>query len=166
MDKSGSGIFKNGLPYAPDLRRLDEAFPNPEEERIITHTELEEILNVSRKEPRYRGVTRSWRHLLFNTRNIDSAPVSGVGFKILPPHERQTESEREARLGFRRFHRTFKRMASIPHERLDAKGQQRHDHEMMVMSRLNTTVREARKAVAIDIAPIQSLPKPKLVKNG
>lgn len=155
----------NGIPYGPDVRKLEEAFPNPEEDQTITSEEFEKIIRVPQKTGRFYGVINTWRRRLRTDRNIDSEWVQGVGVKILNPADRLKVSEGNIKQGIRKTGRAFRRLAITPRERLDSIGQQRFDHALLVASKLTLAGREAKKELAIDLAPVKSLPKPKLVVN-
>jgi hypothetical protein len=154
-----------GIPYGPDVRKLEEAFPNPEEDQIIKSEEFEKIIRVEQKTARFYGVINAWRRRLRTDRNIDSEWVHGVGVKILNPADRLKVSEVNIKQGIRRTGRAFRRLAITPRERLDAVGQQRYDHQLQVGAKLIQAGRDAKKELAIDLAPVRSLPKPKLVVN-
>ena len=155
----------NGIPYGPDVRKLEEAYPSPDEDSILRHGDLETLLKIQQKTQRYYGVINTWRRRLRTERNIDSEWVHGVGLKILSPADRLKESERNIKQGIRHTGRAFKRLAITPRERLDSVGQARYDHALQVASKLTTAGREAGRELAIDLAPVKSLPKPKLVVN-
>lgn len=155
----------NGVPYAPDIRKLEEAYPSPEEDQIISHADLEKVLNLPQKSPRYYGVINTWRKRLRAERNIDSEWVQGIGVKILNPADRLKESEKNVKAGIRHTGRAFRRLAIVPRERLDAIGQARYDHALTVASKLTAAGKDAQRELAIDLAPVKSLPKPKLVVN-
>jgi hypothetical protein len=156
----------NGIPYGPDVRKLEEAFPSPDEDQIIRHGELEALLKIPSKTSRYYGVVNGWRKKLRNDRNIDSEWIHGIGLKILNPADRLIESERNVKQGIRHTGRAFRRLAIVPRDRLDAIGQARYDHAIGVAAKLTQAGRDAKRELAIDLAPVKSLPKPKLVSNG
>ena len=155
----------NGIPYGPDVRKLEEAFPSPDEDQIIRHGEFEGLLKIESQTSRYYGVINTWRRRLRNERNIDSEWLHGIGLKILNPADRLKESERNVKQGIRHTGRAFRRLAIVPRERLDAIGQARYDHALQVASKLTTAGKDAQRELAIDLAPVKSLPKPKLVVN-
>lgn len=162
---SKSPVVVNGIPYGPDVRKLEEAFPNPEEDQVIKSEDFEKIILVEQKTQRFYGVINTWRRRLRTDRNIDSEWVHGVGVKILNPADRLKVSEVNIKQGIRRTGRAFRRLAITPRERLDAVGQQRYDHQLAVGAKLIQAGRDAKKELAIDLAPVKSLPKPRLVVN-
>lgn len=155
----------NGIPYGPDIHKLEEQWPSPEEDQVIAHKEFEALLKIESKTSRYYGVVNAWRRRLRNDRNIDSEWIHGVGLKFLNPADRLIESERNIKQGIRHTGRAFKRLAVVPRERLDSVGQARYDHAIGVAAKLQQAGRDAKKELAIDLAPVKSLPKPKLVVN-
>jgi len=155
----------NGIPYGPDVRKLEEAFPTPDEDQVIRHSEFEALIKIPAKTNRYYGVVNAWRRRLRNDRNIDSEWIHGIGLKFLNPADRLKESERNIKQGIRHTGRAFRRLAIVPRERLDGIGQARYDHAMGVAAKLSQAGRDAKKELAIDLAPVKSLPKPKLVVN-
>jgi hypothetical protein len=155
----------NGIPYAPDVRRLEEAYPSPQEDQVIRHDEFEKLLKIPGKSQRYYGVINTWRKRLRTERNIDSEWLPGIGVKILNPADRLKVSESNVKHGIRHTGRAFRRLAVVPRDRLDAIGQARYDHAITVASKLTTAGRDAQRELAIDLAPVKSLPKPKLVVN-
>lgn len=155
----------NGIPYGPDVRKLEETFPSPEEDQIIKHEEFEKVIRTPAKTARFYGVINTWRRRLRTDRNIDTEWVQGVGVKILNPADRLKVSEGNIKQGIRHTGRAFRRLGVVPRERLDSVGQARYDHAIQVASKLTIAGREAKKELAIDLAPVKSLPKPKLVVN-
>lgn len=154
-----------GIPYGPDIRKLDETFPNPQEDQIIKSEDFEKIIRTPQHTQRFYGVINAWRRRLRADRNIDSEWVRGVGVKILNPADRLKVSEGNIKHGIRKTNRAYRRLAVTPRDRLDAVGQQRYDHQLQVAAKLIAAGREAKKELAIDLAPVKSLPKPKLVVN-
>lgn len=155
----------NGIPYGPDVLKLEEKFPTPQEDQIIRHAEFEALLRIEPKTSRYYGVVNMWRRRLRNERNIDSEWIHGIGLKILNPADRLKESERNVKQGIRHTGRAFRRLAIVPRERLDNIGQQRYDHALQTAAKLTQAGKDAQRELAIDLAPVKSLPKPKLVVN-
>lgn len=160
-----SPIIVAGIPYGPDIRKLEEAFPNPQEDQVIKSEDFEAIIKVEQKTSRFYGVINAWRRRLRNERNIDSEWIPSVGVKILNPADRLKVSEGNIKHGIRKTSRAYRRLAITPRDRLDAVGQQRYDHQMEVAAKLVSAGRDAKRDLAIDLAPVKSLPKPKLVVN-
>jgi len=155
-------FWKGGLPYGPQVKKLEDAYPAPDEDKIIGHEELEKLTGETKGTPRYYGIVNSWRKRLFNELGIDSAWISGEGVKILPPAERLHASESDFNRGLRKTKRAVRRLAATPRERLDEIGQQRYDHSAIVMAKMKGEAELAQKQLAVDLAPVKSLPRPKL----
>jgi len=159
-------LWKNGLPYGPQVKKMEEAFPSPEENKLLLHEDLEKLIGEKRGSQRYYGVINSWRKKIFNELGIDTAWMPGDGVKILPPEERLHASEFDFRIGLRKTKRAIRRLAATPRDRLDEIGQRRYDHASIIMAKIKGEADRAQKQLAIDLAPVKSLPKPKLVSNS
>jgi hypothetical protein len=162
----GIRIYKRGLPYGPELRRLDEAFPLPQEGEVLRYEQIEEVLHHGRTESRFKTVLYSWRRSLWRSRNIDTEALAGIGIKILEPADRAALREKGILRKSRQVRLERQRYASTPRERLNAEGQQRYDHVMLLTGRIQAAIDDVKKQLPADIAPVKSLPKPKLIKNG
>jgi hypothetical protein len=156
-------LWKGGLPYGPQVRKLEELYPKPEEDLMLIHEQIEKIIGEPKGTQRYYGIVDSWRKKLFNELGIDSAWLPGQGLKILQPSERLHASESDFKFGLRKTKRAVKRLAATPRDRLDAIGQQRYDHAAIVMAKIKGEADMAQKQLAIDLAPVKSLPRPTLV---
>lgn len=78
------------------------------------------------------------------------------------PDERLHASEKDFLVGIRKSKRGIRRMAATPRERLDVIGQQRYDHQAVIMAKFKVDADAAKKQIAVDIAPVKSLPKPNI----
>src|SRR5580765_6333138 len=90
----GTRIYKRGLPYGPELRRLDDAFPLPQEGEVLRYEQIEEVLQHGRTESRFKTVLYAWRRSLWRSRNIDTEALAGIGIKILEPADRAALREK------------------------------------------------------------------------
>lgn len=158
-----SQLWKGGLPYSPQVRKLEDLYPKPEEDTLFTHEDLERVIAEKHGTQRYYGVINSWRKKLFNELGIDSSWIPAQGLRILSPADRLHVSESDFKTGLRRTKKAIRRLAATPRDRLDAVGQQRYDHASIVMAKIKGEANSAQKQLAIDLAPVRSLPKPKLV---
>ena len=163
-----SKVFAGGVPYAIDVKRLTEAFPVPSltEGRVIKHENLEAIVNAPKGSQRYYAVINSWIHQLKNANGIFVAWESGTGIKILDPGGILTHTEIRTRQKIRQTGKAVKNYAWVDRTRLDTRGQQRLDHQTRVAAALRESLNAARREMAIELAPIQSLPKPKLIRDA
>lgn len=168
METKEAKPFRGGLPYAPDVKRLTEAFPVSElqEGKVITHEELEPIVKAKRGTQRYYSVVDSWTAKQRNENGIYIVWVQGTGIKVLNPAEILQHGETKVRQKIKQTGRAVRTFAWVDRERLDDIGQKRYDHQCLVAQRINESLNAARKELAIDLAPVKSLPKPKLVKNA
>jgi len=158
-EKQGTRYWLSGIPYGPQVNKLKDKYPKPEEDMLISHDELEGIINEKRDRQRYTGIITSWRKYLLNSLGIDSEWMRGEGLKILNPADRLNVGENNFKQGIRKTRRAFRRTALVPRDRLNDEGRQRFDHHMIIMAKLGTAAIEARKGLAVELAPVKSLPK-------
>src|SRR5262245_45786503 len=111
-------IYKKGIPYAPDIKRLDEAFPMPEEGDTLSYEQLAFVLKLEKESTRFRSILTSWRRGLLRSRNIDTEAVARVGIKVLAPDERSKVREKDITNKARLLGRQRYKYALIPRERL------------------------------------------------
>jgi len=159
-------IYKNGLPYGPEIRKLREAFPVASlvEGKTIGHETLEEILEQKRGSPRYYGIVNSWIKRERNENGLYLVWEPARGVKVLNPAELLTHAEHTTRSKLRQTGRAVRMFGWVDRSRLDAVGQQRLDHQARVANAIRDSLESAKKELAIDLAPIKSLPKPKLIR--
>lgn len=160
--------FRGGLPYGPDVKRLNEAFPVSElqEGKVIRHEELEPIVKAKHGTQRFYSVVNSWIAKQRNENGIYIAWIQGIGIKVLNPAEILQHGETRVRQKITQTGRAVRTFAWVDRERLDDIGQKRYDHQCLIAQRIKDSLNAARKELAIDLAPVKSLPKPKLVKTG
>lgn len=157
-------IYKSGLPYGPDIRRLDEAFPvsSLTEGRVIKHEELEAVLELKRTSSRYYAVVRSWISHCRNSDNIFLVWEPRVGLKVLPPAEVLDHAETKTRQKIRQTARAIRLFGWVDRGRLDEVGQRRLDHQLRVAGAIKDSLDAAKKQLAVELAPAKSLPKRKV----
>jgi hypothetical protein len=160
-EMSTTNIFRNGIPYGPDLKRLDDYFPASEltEGRVIPVGELEAAISENRGTSRFYGVITAWRNRQRNDNGIYIKWEPRVGLKVLSPAEILGHAETLTRRGIRHTGRGIKTFGYVDRERLDHVGQKRLDHQCRIITALKGSMDQANKQLAIDLAPVQSLPK-------
>lgn len=160
--------FNGGVPYSVDTRRLTETFPVPSlvEGRVLTHAQLEEVVNAPRRSQRYYGVVNSWIAQMKTANGIYIIWKPSVGIEVLDPASLLTHAEVKTRQKIRQTGRAVNIYGWVDRGRLDSLGQQRFDHDKRVLAALNDAMSAAKKDLAVALAPIQSLPKPKLIREA
>lgn len=153
--------FRGGMPYGPDLDRLDAAFPidSLTEGRIVTHAELAGAMDIQQGSPRYYSVIRAWIRKQRITRRVILEWVHAVGLKVLNPAEVLSTAEDVTHRKIRQTQKAISRFSWVDRNRLNSQGQSRLDHQTMVYGRLTYALSQAKRESAIELAPVQSLPK-------
>lgn len=160
-EKGLTMVFRGGLPFEPDVKRLEEAFPVPEltEGRVIEHVALEAIVQAKRGSSRYYGVINSWINRLRNVSRIHAAWKPGDGIKILPPDELLGHGESRLRQKIGQTVKAANIFAWVERERLDSIGQRRLDHQIQIASRIKEKLTQERRQLSVELSPVRSLPK-------
>jgi hypothetical protein len=157
--------FRGGLPYCFDVQRLNDAFPILSEGLTIKHEMLEPLVRAPMKTGRYYAVVNSWIKQKRETAGIIIQWVPGTGIKVLDPGEILTASKTGTKQKLRQTQRKMKLLGYSDRDRLNQAGQLDWDHTQHVYVVLRDAVNAAKKTLPIDVPPIKSLPKPKLVPN-
>lgn len=158
-------IFKGGVPYGPDRKRLEETFPVAEltEGRVIPHEMLEGVLDLKAGTSRYYGVINSWIAKVKTDHAIILAWQPGDGVAVLDPAGIMQTSESRVRKHIKGVGRGIRLHSYVDRRRLDEKSQQIFDHKTRVYGAYQAASRLALKELPIELGPAKSLPKPKLV---
>src|SRR5215813_3632058 len=140
-------LFRGGVPYAIDVKKLNEAFPVPSlsEGRVIKHSELEAILNQTKGSQRYYGVTNSFIAQMKNTNGIFIIWEPSVGIRVLGPAELLGHAEIRTRQKIGQTDRAIRNFNWVDRTRLDTTGQQRLDHQLRVASVVRDALNAAKK---------------------
>ena len=157
--------FRGGMPYGPDVKRLDEVFPLASliEGRVIEHKDLGNVLRLKPGPGRYYAVVDAWRAKMEREYDLILLWKKGVGIYVALPHERFQHGKSKTMQHMRGVKRGIREALSTPRERLTEDGQRGFDHFARNAIVLKTALEEARKKFPIDVPVIKSLPKPKLV---
>ncbi len=160
-------LILGGIPYALDIKKLEDAFPVPSltEGRILVHDELVEVLGIEARTHRYYGVINSWRNKLKTVYAIHVHWEQTIGVRVLNPAELHMRTEGRIRQKGGQFSRSVNELKWIPRDRLDSIGQQRLDNTIIAAAKMKAAIAGGVKELAIDLAPIKSLPKPKLIER-
>lgn len=93
------------IPYAPDLRKLDEAFPNLQPGDLIGWEQLAAAAGWGKETPRFKAVQAAWRKRVFRERNVVLIAVPGKGVQVADGSERITHAADTQKSGFRKIAR-------------------------------------------------------------
>lgn len=158
------GIFKNGVPYALDVKRLTERWPTNElnEGLVIPHEDLEAVLDFKSGSQRYYGVINSWMSQVRRETGIYMVWQPGDGVKVLNPSGVLSHAETRTRQKIKQTGRAMRIFSWVQRDRLDETGQQRLDHQVRVIQALKEATEKSARALAVELAPVQSLPKRKV----
>jgi len=147
-------IFSSGIPTEPDVKKLLTTFTNLKAGVVITHTDIENTINVKPGTARYRTIVTAWRRRLLNEQNIDMEAVPSVGLRVLEPFERTTVSVRDFRRGVRRIGKSMSRIKRVPVEQLTPQEQVKTEHATRRIHATLATAQADRKAISVRFGPV------------
>lgn len=161
-------IYRNGLPYEPDVNKLVEVFPPAklQEGLVIAHAEIESTITQKHPSPRYYGVVNSWIRRCRDKYGIVITWSTGRGVIVLEPSGVQTMGERILAQKVRQTGRAVKIFGWVDRDRLDEAGKKRLDHYSAVTQRLTAAMSTAKKEFAVEFGPTHSLPKRQIPGGG
>ena len=116
--QSDNKAYFIGIPVAPDVKRLMEAFGVPAESTKIPYDAVERLLGKDRKSHRFKTVTTAWRAELLRDHNVEIGVEASVGFVALTPSQRVKHGSGRVERGLRGVIRGGQRLQVIDHTRL------------------------------------------------
>lgn len=102
MARGDSPEFIVNVPIRVDVAKLDEAFSQLSEEQVVTHEEMESVLDMTRNTHRYRMVVRTWiDQLLYSGQNLLLISIRNVGYSVATAQQRMDFCKRHYKKGCR-----------------------------------------------------------------
>lgn len=158
-------LFRGGVPYGPDVKRLEAAFPINEltEGRTIQHEELAAVIGVVPSSPRYYAVVKAWMRTQRASQAIQMRIAPKIGVEVMDPATHLTHAEKSLHGKLKQTARACREFSHVDSGRLDILGQRRLEHvQQKVVGLLAGTIQAANKNLAVELAPIKSLPRRQL----
>lgn len=150
-----SKLFFGGIPTAPDVKKLREAFPRIEDGTDFTHEQIQAVIGLHPKSARYRGVTLAWRKEMLKDHNIEIAAVAAVGFRALTGPERIESNIKGFKHGARKQGKHLRRVGMVPSETLAPSYRDKQTHFM----RLGAAVLSQAGAMMKELEPPRAQPQ-------
>jgi hypothetical protein len=159
--------FRGGVPYAIDIKRLSEAYevPTLTEGRLLPHAELSAIISSPAGSGRYYAVCNSWMHKVKQSTGIFMVWEPKEGIRVLEPTGVLGFGETRQRQKLKQLARSTKHFAWVKRERLDEIGKLRLDKQLRVASGIRDFIVSTTREMAVELAPVRSLPKPQIVRD-
>lgn len=105
----GTVSFFRGIPTAPDVKRLDDAFATLKPGQRLAWAELASVVGENPTSHRFKTIVFQWRRKLDRDRNIILGAVRGEGLEVLDGHGRAVH----VGFGFKAGMRKIGRAASV-----------------------------------------------------
>jgi hypothetical protein len=154
-----------GQPTEPEVKKLLEQFPDAEQLRgtIISHEQIEAVLDVKHDSSRYRTITTAWRKTVRNDTGVeisgDSPEIVGVGFKVLTHSEQLRYGVSRKMRARRQIIKSHQAIASTDEAQLTAPECSIRDHELFAVKMIHTAMIESRKRLPGFTGPPEVQPK-------
>lgn len=156
---SEATIHFGGLPTAPQVRKLEEAYPDLEALRgtNILHADIERLIGEKRGEGRYKTVTNSWRKRAEDKNFVidGEGEAVGVGFRVLTHAEQAEHSRKRRKRGIRQIRRGFTEAVGVNTAKLSDEQRRLHEKDMLAFGRLNAAVLESRRPQIVAPQPVE-----------
>ena len=165
--KKNAQNYFGGLPTGPDVRKLQEHFPDMESRlgTTIPHEEIEKVLNLKRHETRYKVVTMAWRKRLAQDSNGriqirgDLREIIGIGFRVLNDSE-MIQFHSDLRHGMtRKGRKAYVVLANTDEANLSEDEKRVRSHGLHAMKMIQSAIIESRRF-------IPTIPEPPKDKKG
>lgn len=152
-------IVKNPL-TAVDVQRLWTAFPDLlPDGRVITHDQIEAVLQEPRTSARYRRVVSKWRRQLWTERSVvlDGISARGRGYVSVTNEEMPRQGHRDGRVGLRKIKKAIA-VAATPEDA--ALSEHTRRYRLLFVAAMEKTVRDHQrtlKDVMQALGPVKQL---------
>lgn len=152
--------YLGGVPYDPDVRKLEEAFGVPPIGTLIEYAQISAVLQCSRESHRFRGVLDAWRTRLLREHNVEAKTLRGVGIEMMEGNERVDMGARRSRLNARQLGRITRKVGMVPGTQLDALHLTVRDHLVLLNQRILVEAgqRDKKRAEITGAGAYETLP--------
>lgn len=124
------------IPYAPDLRKMDEAFPKLAIGQALTWEELATASGWPLRSSRFNSLLTAWRKRVFRERNQLLVSLRGKGLVVASPEDRVSHSSNLQRHGLRRVVKSAVIVARTDLSSLPEHSRRTAEHVVQVASAL------------------------------
>jgi hypothetical protein len=140
--------FFGGIPTAPDVRNLCEAWPptHLEDGDRMEYEEVERIIRAARKSERFGTVTTAWRRQVERETGKIIGAVKGEAFVVLNNSEKLDLSGAKIKTAVRHVRRGYQVAGLTDRKQLSVEEAARLDHITNISVRLQETARLACRA--------------------
>lgn len=138
----------NGIPTAPDVKKLTDKFNSLAVGDFISYKNIEQTIGALHGTGRWATVVTAWRKQLFRELNIILIPEPGKGFKVANPEERVHLSSSRFTSGMRKVKFSKTVAATTPAEELTPELARARTHLIAVGAALELAARTQAKELA------------------
>lgn len=125
--ESEGTVFFGGIPTDVDVAKLEEAFGTPTEGLVLHYEDIDEVLGMTKDEPRWRSVVGAWRKKLLREKNLTSRGVRNEGILFHDASQRVDHLKGRAKQEVRRLVETNRLANTTPTKDLEKHEQRSLD---------------------------------------
>lgn len=139
-------IHSGGFPVGPDIRALNEAFPDLKAGMVIEYDHIGAIIGASWQEPRFWRVLRAWRDSLEPSGKLTKCDP-GKALVILTDNLAIGHIYDETGVAKRKIRKTAKRATYVRPK--DEQTRARADHARQVLAKLSHVMEVAHQRLQV-----------------
>ena len=156
--QQSGGLYFGGVPTAPDVERLIEAFGVPEP-GLIEHGRIEAVIHENHGTRRYDTVVKKWRERLFKEHNVATWAEPGDGVRVLTAQEWSERTRWKGRRAVREVVDGTNFGAALPAEKLNDIERHKHEHTMRFFTFLGQSALSAHRDLRKALRSPEQLPR-------
>ena len=142
-------VFFGGIPTDIDVKKITDTLGLPDPGTLVLYETLEEIIDVTRKESRFRSVVGSWRKQLLRDHNLITEGIRDEGIKILENKDRGDHCMRQVAKGSKAIKRGYDRAARTQRDGLTTEQLRVLDHVMNLSGSILNLGRKLEKSRSV-----------------
>lgn len=142
---SEDSLFFGGMPTGPDVKKLNDRWPEPKQGDRFSYSEIERTIGISRNEGRFHSITNAWRADL-QSKGFVSGCERGKAFFIQTDKQVIKETFSDFVSVQKKFRRRRMKLSAISPEKEELK--QLRDHAATNVYKLECAMKEAKNTVS------------------
>lgn len=134
--KAEPKVFRRGVPTDVDVNKLREKYPDAAMQtgKLITYTDLEKDLSISRDKSRFGNILRRWRKLLEEESGLVTKARAGIGIVICDDRSKVELANEKRRFAINNARRSMTISGLVNVRNLTDEERKVHDHNANLMA--------------------------------
>ena len=124
----------NRIPTELDVNRLVERFGRPELGQLIPYAEVEQTINLTRKDSRWYGVINAWRKRLQNDHRIFIKAINNEGLLAMDDNDKMDKAGKHNEQAFNHIQKAGVLLSHTERANLSDDRKPIYDHAVKVVA--------------------------------